>query len=133
MGGLIFVIATLLIAALFGGLADIIAACVAAIITYFAVFMIINAIPRRVANIQRRLLDEKLDALVKNGADPKRIDAFSAKADKELAAIETKTKEQEDGNKFVAGLVAVAAAAWPPLLPILGIVIAIVFCWNLWD
>lgn len=114
-GGAIVVGATVLIAALDGGLTALVVASVLGGGAYVCTRRTMNHSPRRILEIQRTLLEGQVQQAVEDGLPDEDVKALRKRIAEEIEQLSAVTEGQRWGNKEMAAAVGVASFACPPL------------------
>jgi len=116
MGGIIVIAATLVVGTLFHECSGLVEGLVVGTITFIIAYTMMNALPKRVAALQKKALQIQLDSIIESGATDKKVSEVEKKIEKIAQGIENTASLQDDGNKLVALMMAGAEFAWPPAL-----------------
>lgn len=116
MGGIIVIAATFAVGMLFHEGSGLVEGIVVGTITFIIAYTMMKALPKRVAALQKKVLQAELASIIESGAPEKQVSAVEQKIEKIGQEIEKTVALQDDGNKLVALMMAGAAFAWPPAL-----------------
>lgn len=116
MGGIIVIAATFAVGMLFHEGSGLVEGLVVGTITFIIAYTMMNALPKRVAALQKKVLQAELNSIIESGAPEKQVSAVEQRIEKITQVIEKTWSLQDDGNKLVALMMAGAAFAWPPVL-----------------